>query len=419
MPGGWVDLIWPAGAVALAFAAWQPAQHRAAAVARGFRALVVPAAFTLLIAARFGLSPLLEVNQLAQLAAAATLVLIVARFALTMAENQQLVRRIETDPLTGLENRGKLLEDLRAVLAAREPRLLAIFDLDGFKAYNDTFGHPAGDTLSSRLAGRLQASVPMGSAYRIGGDEFCVMLPGDRDAETIEQAAVALSGQGDGFEVSASYGSVLLPEEASTPSAALQIADKRMYAFKDSRQPLRGRAGKGGPAAGPEREPARPRAPRRQRLRAGRRGRQPPRHGAQRADCACPRGRASRHRQGGDPRRDPRQARAARRRGWAFMSQHTILGERIVSSAPALAPVALIVRSSHEHFDGNGYPDGLAGEAIPLASRVILACDAYEAMTSHRPYAAALSDSKARRGAAALLGNAVRPAGRRDPARRP
>jgi two-component system cell cycle response regulator len=81
---------------------------------------------------------------------------------------------------------------------------------------------------------------------------------------------------------------------------------------------------------------------------------------------------------------------------WAFMSQHTILGERIISSAPALAQVARIVRSSHEHFDGHGYPDSLAGDVIPLASRVILACDAYEAMTSDRPYAAARSDTEAR-----------------------
>jgi HD-GYP domain-containing protein (c-di-GMP phosphodiesterase class II) len=81
---------------------------------------------------------------------------------------------------------------------------------------------------------------------------------------------------------------------------------------------------------------------------------------------------------------------------WAFMRQHTIIGERILSSAPALARVAQIVRSSHEHFDGSGYPGGLAGDAIPLSARVILACDAYEAMTSDRPYASALSDGEAR-----------------------
>ncbi len=73
---------------------------------------------------------------------------------------------------------------------------------------------------------------------------------------------------------------------------------------------------------------------------------------------------------------------------WTFMRRHTLLGERILAAAPALAPVALLVRSSHERWDGSGYPDGLAGERIPLGARVIVSvCDAFDAMTSERPYA--------------------------------
>ena len=68
------------------------------------------------------------------------------------------------------------------------------------------------------------------------------------------------------------------------------------------------------------------------------------------------------------------------------MYQHTILGERIVSAAPSLASVGGLIRSSHERWDGRGYPDGLAGEEIPLAARIILVCDAYDAMVSERPY---------------------------------
>jgi HD-GYP domain-containing protein (c-di-GMP phosphodiesterase class II) len=71
---------------------------------------------------------------------------------------------------------------------------------------------------------------------------------------------------------------------------------------------------------------------------------------------------------------------------WQFMRQHTVLGERILNAAPALRPVAVIVRSTHERWDGRGYPDGRAGEDIPLAARVIAACDAYDAMTSERCY---------------------------------
>lgn len=71
---------------------------------------------------------------------------------------------------------------------------------------------------------------------------------------------------------------------------------------------------------------------------------------------------------------------------WSVMREHTIIGERILRSVPAMSDIARIVRHSHEHWDGSGYPDGLKGEAIPLASRVILCADAFHAMRSDRPY---------------------------------
>jgi two-component system, cell cycle response regulator len=74
---------------------------------------------------------------------------------------------------------------------------------------------------------------------------------------------------------------------------------------------------------------------------------------------------------------------------WSFIHSHTLIGERILGAAPALQTVGAIVRSTHENWDGSGYPDKLAGEAIPLAARIVFACDAYSAMTSDRPYCAA------------------------------
>ena len=71
---------------------------------------------------------------------------------------------------------------------------------------------------------------------------------------------------------------------------------------------------------------------------------------------------------------------------WAFMRQHTLIGERILRVAPSLSRAATLVRASHERFDGAGYPDGLAGDEIPLAARIIAVCDAYDAMTTSRPY---------------------------------
>jgi HD-GYP domain-containing protein (c-di-GMP phosphodiesterase class II) len=94
---------------------------------------------------------------------------------------------------------------------------------------------------------------------------------------------------------------------------------------------------------------------------------------------------------------------------WEFMRQHTILGERILSAAPALRPVARIVRSSHERWDGAGYPDGLGRESIPLAARIVAVCDAYEAITSDRCYRKARSFDEARAELLAAAGSQFDP----------
>ena len=77
------------------------------------------------------------------------------------------------------------------------------------------------------------------------------------------------------------------------------------------------------------------------------------------------------------------------------MRRHTLVGERILAAAPALLDVAKLVRSSHERYDGAGYPDGLAGEEIPLGARVIAVCDAWDAMVTDRPYRRAMSRAEA------------------------
>ncbi len=81
---------------------------------------------------------------------------------------------------------------------------------------------------------------------------------------------------------------------------------------------------------------------------------------------------------------------------WELMRQHPAVGERIVASTRTLAHLAAPIRAEHERWDGGGYPDGLRGEEIPIASRITLACDAYHAMTSARPYRDAMSEQEAR-----------------------
>ncbi len=78
-----------------------------------------------------------------------------------------------------------------------------------------------------------------------------------------------------------------------------------------------------------------------------------------------------------------------------LMHKHTLVGERVLAAAPAMVQVSKVVRSSHENWDGSGYPDGLAGEAIPLGSRIVLLCDAYVAMTGPRSYGRQMSPDEA------------------------
>jgi two-component system, cell cycle response regulator len=80
---------------------------------------------------------------------------------------------------------------------------------------------------------------------------------------------------------------------------------------------------------------------------------------------------------------------------WALMRQHTVIGERIMLVAPSLAATADFVRSSHEAFDGSGYPDGLLAEEIPLGARIIAVCDAFDAMSTTRSYRAAMAPEEA------------------------
>ena len=85
---------------------------------------------------------------------------------------------------------------------------------------------------------------------------------------------------------------------------------------------------------------------------------------------------------------------------WKLMRSHTLVGDRIIRAAPMLSGVAQVVRSSHERWDGKGYPAGLAGEAIPLGSRIISVCDAFDAMTSQRPYQGVMETATALRSCA-------------------
>ena len=290
-----------------------------------------------------------------------------------------------------------------------------LFDLDGFKRYNDTFGHPAGDVLLARLGSNLERAIkPYGEAYRIGGDEFCVLvMTGASSAKTIiALASSALSEQGEGFAIKASHGTVMLPHEARDATLALRIADQRMYAQKEDRRSSATRQARDILLQVlHEREPA---------LGNHLKGVAQLAMGvaarmsliAEELDEVV---RAAELHDVGKmaiPDEILRKPGPLTQEEWAFVRRHTVIGERILSAAPAMLPVAKIVRASHEHWDGSGYPDGIAGEEIPLGARIVAVCDAFDAMITSRPYRDARSVRGGAGGAARLLRNAVRPRGR-------
>ncbi len=163
-------------------------------------------------------------------------------------------REASTDALTGLANRRKLTIDLQERVDGGgddEPLIICLLDLNGFKRYNDTFGHPAGDELLARFGRKLEAAVARyGRAYRMGGDEFCVVasVPEGGDDALISAVVEALHEEGE-VPVGCSLGLVRVPAEAASAADALRIADTRLYFQKNRRRTAVGPEAPGFPAA--------------------------------------------------------------------------------------------------------------------------------------------------------------------------
>jgi two-component system cell cycle response regulator len=242
--GTWLECLWPLAAILLAVAAWVPSTRMRPRQMKSWQMMSVPAlalvsALGVLVYGNLG--PQLTLPAL--ILAAATVLAVGVHLLVTLRENLILLahsRRLSlTDPLTGLGNRRLLMSDLRLACkaaAAHEPWELVLYDLDGFKLYNDTFGHPAGDTLLVRLSERLKSTVePRGTAYRMGGDEFCVLFDVSlQENESFVQSSVAaLCEHSPSFSITASHGVVQIPAEVSDPASIMQLADQRLYRRKE------------------------------------------------------------------------------------------------------------------------------------------------------------------------------------------
>jgi two-component system, cell cycle response regulator len=400
-----LDAGWPAMYVLVAFAAWQPQKRLDARIVRSAALLVLPAGSALVSLGLLLFDHYVELNDLALWMASGSLLAVVVRFGLTFRANLRMLRASEdeatTDALTGLGNRRALVRDLEHAAAEAgtgDAHVLALFDLDGFKSYNDAFGHPAGDALLERLGANLAAAMDgAGGAYRMGGDEFCVLAAvrdGAADA-IVARAADALSERGERFRVGCSYGTVVLAGESLQPSEALRVADQRMYANKRGGRPsheetihqvLLSVVGEHDGALRDHVDDVAHLAERVSRE-----------LGLDDTAAAHVRRAAALHDVGkvAIPDEILHAPRKLTEEEWVYMRQHTIIGARIIGAAPELLPVAEIVRSSHERYDGAGYPDQLAGEDIPLGSRIVAVCDSYDAMTTTRAYREAMPVSDA------------------------
>jgi diguanylate cyclase (GGDEF)-like protein len=320
------------------------------------------------------------------------------------ARNQELHRdelsRVSrADPLTGALNRRGFDERFAAELsrAGRAGTALGLIlvDLDDFKGTNDRLGHAAGDEQLRWAVRAMTATLrPSDAVGRLGGDEFAVLVPAAGPAETTALAARLHAALDEGAP--ASVGVSSYPSDGLDADALHQVADLDLYAVKHGRTKRR-------TSAGPHEVSWATTLARAvdERMATGHE------HSLSVARYAALIGErlAFSEEALGSLRlaailhdvgkiavpeavlRKPEPLTAAER---TLIERHPAAGADMVARIDGLGDIAPWVRHSHEHVDGTGYPNGLAGDEIPLESRILLVADAFDAMTSERPYSAAM-----------------------------
>jgi diguanylate cyclase (GGDEF)-like protein/putative nucleotidyltransferase with HDIG domain len=314
-----------------------------------------------------------------------------------------LTKASRTDPLTESLNRRGFEERVRAELddALRNGRTVALvlLDLDNFKAVNDLHGHAAGDELLCWVVQGMRQSVrPLDTVGRLGGDEFAILAPGlshNGAAELGERIKAVLSKR-----TAVTTGIACFPVDGVDPDELQRRADSHLYeqkhglatSFAAGRRELSwaatlARAVDARMASPTEHSSAVARYATGIAQRLGWGG----------ADLSYLRVAAMLHDVGkvSLPDKILRKPGPLDEREYEEVKEHPVVGAEFVNRVDGLAPIAVWVRHSHEHFDGSGYPDGLVGEEIPLASRIVLVADAFDAMTSDRPYRTALMQDEA------------------------
>ncbi len=348
--------------------------------------------------------------------------------------------RARTDALTGVFNRRHLNEQLAAALdrtaAGDRPPALLLLDVDHFKRINDSYGHAAGDDVLVAVARRVAGSVRTTDvAARWGGEEFCVLLEGVADDDALREVAegVRLRVEASPIEVEGVAIVVTVSVGAARATAGLHgaddlvdAADRALYAAK--------RRGRNQTRLYSEwlfedfvaEDPEAVRIAEALALTASLREGTSSLHPMQVADLSMRTAELL-----GSPSPVVLRCRLG---GWLHdvgkvaipdgilskagplndverevMQRHPEIGAEIIQRVAGLKEAVRAVRHHHEHWDGTGYPHGLAGEDIPIEARIVAAADAYSAMTSQRASRRALDLTDALRKLERLAGTQLDP----------
>jgi diguanylate cyclase (GGDEF)-like protein/putative nucleotidyltransferase with HDIG domain len=309
-----------------------------------------------------------------------------------------LTRMSRTDPLTDSLNRRGFEERVRAELdeAIRtgRPVALVLLDLDNFKSVNDLHGHAAGDELLCWVVDGMRRSIrPMDTIGRLGGDEFALLAPGLAEpaaAELGERIRSVLSER-----IAVTTGIACFPGDGSDPDELQRRADAQLYEQKHGLASnfAAGRRELSWAATLARAVDARMATPSEHSATVARYAAGiAQRLGWGGADLAYLRVAAMLHDVGKVSLPDEilKKPGPLNEREYEEVKLHPVIGADFVNRVDGLSLISIWVKHSHEHFDGSGYPSGLSGDDIPLASRILLVADAFDAMTSDRPYRSAM-----------------------------
>jgi diguanylate cyclase (GGDEF)-like protein len=346
--------------------------------------------------------------------------------------HEELAALATTDPVTMLPNHRALVTAINGELSRSQRQgpgfAVVFFDVDHFKLFNDSVGHAAGDTALRELGEVARSCLRgMDAVGRWGGEEFVALLPKTgADAAMVVTQRLRAAIAAHSFSVTerphltCSFGVSVYPDDGVTRTELIDAADQAMYAAKRfgrnqvfrAADPVVAALGSGSHRAAARDEDAVSGSVEALALLIDERDNKTGAHSSEVADLAgrlavelgCDESQlfairmAARLHDIGKvavPDAIFRKPGALTDAEWALMKQHTVVGGDVLSLIPALRSIAPWVRAHHERWDGTGYPDGLVGDDIPLAVRILSVADAFDAMVSERPYSRRMNEADA------------------------